>query len=346
MRTLLICLTILCLGWSALGADLGSQKRVNGLEVTEAVNGASSNQELRGFRVSSPAGTTYQTWWVTDTSHILISNAFSGKLMWDIDQDNDDVFYNYEFFPKAANLTIGRNANPWLGGYFSSLVQFGTSDGAHIATNNSTVTNLNIRPANQAAGSGITIGPGSNVGIGTNAPASLLHVQGGTIQFQQISTRTRVGGTYHVAPTPIFNAGVAATNIFTNYIPAHTLTNAGDTVRIELAGQMMNAAATTNRFQLTYGSEMVLDTGIVSLFSNTVYRIYGAITRSGNTTEIVDIGIQFAGLPVGAPYAFTNSVRLALQTNGVDTRLILQTTSLRDGSVTNLVGRLGYDPAP
>jgi hypothetical protein len=152
--------------------------------------------------------------------------------------------------------------------------------------------------------------------------------------------------TFHVTTTPMANAGVAATNLFTNYIPALRLTNNGDTAYIELAGQTMNAAATTNRFQVTYGSETTLDTGATSLFSNTVYRIYGAITRAGNTSQIVDIGIQFSGLGVGTPFFSTNFVKVTSQTNGIDTLLVLTTTSLRDGSVTNLVGRLKYDPAP
>jgi hypothetical protein len=108
----------------------------------------------------------------------------------------------------------------------------------------------------------------------------------------------------------------------------------------------MNAAATTNRFQLTYGSETALDTGATGPFSNTVYRIYGSITRSGNTSQIVDIGIQFSGLGVGTPWFSTNFVKATSQTNGINTLLVLTTTSLRDGSITNLVGRLKFDPAP
>lgn len=185
-----------------------------------------------------------------------------------------------------------------------------------------------------------------SVGVGTNSPAAAVHVNGGKIVFQQVGTPTAPGGLYHVASAPIANAGNAATNIFTNYIPAHTLTNNGDTVYIELAGQMMNAATTTNRLQVTYGSETVLDTGITSLFSNTVYRIYGAITRSGNTAQIVDIGIEFSGILAGTPYVKTNFVRNAVQTNGIDTKLILQNTCLANGSVTNLVGRLRYNPVP
>lgn len=247
-----------------------------------------------------------------------------------------------KFTVKADGSVTAAGATNQLTG----TVIFGSSSGSLIVSNNTATTNSNIRPNAQPAGSGLTIGPGGNVGIGTNTPRSGLHVVGGSIIVQPVGTPFRVGGTMAVNVTPIANAGVAATNISTNSITGHTLTNDNDRLTFEMNGQTMNAAATTNRFQVIYGSETLLDTGSTGFFSNTTYQVTGNIIRSGNASQVVTVGIKFSGLAVGSPFNMTNSVRASIQTNGINTPLTLAVTTLRNGSVTNLSTVLTYYPAP
>lgn len=116
-------------------------------------------------------------------------------------------------------------------------------------------------------------------------------------------------------------------------IPAHTLTNNGDCIMAEWHGVMASALANTNQFQIVYGSQTILDTGLLPA-SNTTFFARMKITRTGNTAQHTD-GYFRWGPGGGVSFAFTNTNLEIAQTNGIATTLALRGAARRVGAHTN-----------
>lgn len=318
-------------GGATISNSLSITSSGAGFQVTHRV-GHTNGTAVYRYHLGDDMGQTYSWQTVASTNRYLIQ------------RQNSDLDFPFMITRTGMKIGSGTLYTTNTGNMLIAAgdLAVGTGTGASAISNNAGATTITTSNSTASRITQRTAG----VGIGTNAPSALLHAVGGAILFQRASTPTMVGGTHHVNVSAIANAGTAATNVFTNYIPGNTLTNLGDTEYFEAAGQTMNAAATTNRWQVTYGSETVLDTGATGLFSNTTYRIEGSITRVGNTAQIVEIGIKFSGLGVGSPFNQTNNVVATVQTNGADMRLVVTVTSLRNGGVTNLMGRQRYFPSP
>jgi len=158
-------------------------------------------------------------------------------------------------------------------------------------------------------------------------------------------TNAIVGGTVHkiIGYFTNLNADITVfTNLATNTISGHTLTNNGDELRFYAAG---TALAGTNNWRIIYGSQTILDTGNqTNLTSN--YSIEGTITRTGNTEQFCNVIFQW-GPGAGVAWVFTNNLVYTSQTNGnAATGLSLQGSSRRVGGITNNYFRLDYLPMP
>lgn len=320
-----------------------------------------------------------------------------------------------------GDTTLGTSTNRTTN---AGPFHLGDGSGTFILSNNPTVTNLSVRPAAQAAGLGLTIGPGGNVGVNTNAPQRPLDIAGtmvagmgtasqptyaangttntgwyfpsanqvasthaglpgvnivgetlfrmrntmalawasgdpttqnadtsiirpvpGALVLTNLGTSAGavLGGTIAASNQVRASAGLSATNLATNNILAHTLTNNNDAVVYEAFGQMSNLLPGTNRFAIVYGSQTILDTG-AQTWSNTTYRVRATIVRTGNTAQAYNAEFEVGGVPVGSPFVLTNSAGTTVQTNGINTLLVLQTTSSANGALTNFANRLKLEP--
>jgi hypothetical protein len=137
--------------------------------------------------------------------------------------------------------------------------------------------------------------------------------------------------------------GIATlTNMNQFIVPAHTLTNNGDSIRWWIAGRTANALATTNNIAVIFGSEAVLDTGL-QIRSNCQWTATGTITRTGGTSQRIESTLWWPG--AGAASIATNYVIDIVQTNGIDTVLKVQAASRRVSVLTNMVFKVAYEPA-
>lgn len=129
------------------------------------------------------------------------------------------------------------------------------------------------------------------------------------------------------------NGSGTLTNLASITIPANTLTNTGDSIRADWGGRMANALANTNQFQLVYGSQVVLDTGLQRA-SNTVFKASAILTRTGPASQHVEATFVW-GPGGGVPFAETNVNLEISQTNGINNLFVLKGGALRPGAHTN-----------
>jgi hypothetical protein len=175
----------------------------------------------------------------------------------------------------------------------------------------------------------------------SNVLATNMAVRGGSG-----ASNAWVGGLVFYSASPIANPTSNGTPAFviSNAVSAHTLTNNGDTIRAQWFGRMPAALESTNQFQIVFGSQTILDTGLQTA-SNTAWQVELVMTRTGNTAQHCDAWLRW-GPGGGVPFAFTNVSVELVQTNGIQTGLYLLSTSTRQGGHTNTACRVYYEPAP
>src|SRR5207247_1008048 len=117
----------------------------------------------------------------------------------------------------------------------------------------------------------------------------------------------------------------------------------GDTVHLIGSGVMPAAAAETNQFQVTYGSQTPLDTGL-QIASNTTFRAECWITRTGQTSQHFEGRFEW-GPGGGVPFTVTNVNLELTQTNGIATLLALKGGARSLGAHTNNFFRVWYEAA-
>jgi len=181
--------------------------------------------------------------------------------------------------------------------------------------------------------------------IGSETKGTLYASSNLLVKAGQSVSNAWVGGLIYWSTTSFTNLNALATmsNLANVLIPAHVLTNNGDTIHAVWGGIMPNALINTNEFQIVFGSQTILDTGL-QIGSNTAFRAEAWITRTGNTAQHAEGRFEWG--PGGAvPFAFTNANLELAQTNGIDTSLALKGGARRGGAHTNNSFRVYYDPA-
>jgi hypothetical protein len=135
------------------------------------------------------------------------------------------------------------------------------------------------------------------------------------------------------------------TNLATFTLPAHALTNSGDTVEATWTGVYLSG---TNRFVMGFGS--ITNVVDVSGVTNGAavpagWRASLQITRTANTAQRVAAWIQF-NLGSGITYAYTNRLIDIAETNGIDNLIRLQGSAIRAGGITNNFLAVEFRPGP
>lgn len=196
------------------------------------------------------------------------------------------------------------------------------------------------------------LGTSPNADIRFHAGGGLSPVEIGRIDTNGLRLRVGqsvsnawVGGVMFVDTSSYTNCcnTTALTNMGQVVIPGNTLTNNGDVIRWQIAGQMANALATTNNVAVVFGSQDVLNTGL-QIASNRMWTATGTITRTGNTSQRVESTLHWPG--AGTFAIATNFVSTIAQTNGINTTLFVQGASRRGAVLTNMLLRVIYEPAP
>ena len=177
----------------------------------------------------------------------------------------------------------------------------------------------------------------------TNTP----YLSGGlTTAAGQSVSNVVVSGLMYRTTTLFTNLNGSGTlsNLGNVSIAGNVLTNAGSQVQAVWQGVMANSVANTQQFQIVFGSQTILDTGLQPA-SNSVFRAECWIIGTGSTAQRAFGHLEWgpSGLP-GTLFTFTNSAVNIVQSNGVPTILALKSGALRAGAHTNTSFRVYYEP--
>jgi len=193
--------------------------------------------------------------------------------------------------------------------------------------------------------SSVNIAGGQTNWVGMQVNGTLMADSNLLVSAGLSASNSWVGGTYWWSTAGFTNhtATAGLTNLATNIVSGNLLTNNGDAVHIQWRIKMANLVPNTNQFQIIYGSETVLDTGLLPS-SNSVCTADLWITRTGNTSQNAQGRLEW-GPGSGASYAYTNTNVELVQTNGIATIFQLRHGARRVGAVTNNWTRAWFDPA-
>lgn len=157
-------------------------------------------------------------------------------------------------------------------------------------------------------------------------------------------TNAQIGGA-------IFKSFLSFTNhstvgSFTNFanvtIPAHLLTNNGDTLRAYWGGKFLSG---TNQLQVGYGSQTnFMDSGAQTNGAASAWNAWATITRTGNTSQHIE-GEFYWNQGNGTPFSRTNFNAELAETNGIANALKLAGQAIRAGGITNNSFMVFYEPA-
>lgn len=253
-----------------------------------------------------------------------------------------------------TNAIGGRTMTVWIKGETATAsdrtVTFNAPSSANLrwnaATNGSLTFTANSNQYYTAVFTVVTNTTETNI-IATWVTTSPQPIRGSAILIAAGSGTSNavVAGLMYQSTTSFTNLNGSATlsNLANVTIPAHQLTNNGDFIEAKWDGVMPTGQASTNQFTIVYGSQTVLDTGLQTA-SNTVFRGWAKIKRTGNTSQHVDAYFEW-GPGNGVPFAFTNANLEIAQTNGIGTLLAMQNASRRVGAITNNNFEVYYQPA-
>lgn len=215
------------------------------------------------------------------------------------------------------------------------------------ATNSASVTNwINSRQPSDAILS-------NQVGLATQAFTNTVNPAVSNLTTTNVTVRTGastsnsfVGGTVYYTTVSFTNLNAAGTmsNLANVSIPAHSITNNGDTLIARWTGIMPAALANTNRFLITWGGTTVLDTGLM-VASNTMIRGELTVTRTGTSAQHVDAHFEW-GPGGGVPFVFTNANLETTIDTGTAQTIALQGGARRVGAHTNNYFRVEFRPGP
>lgn len=255
---------------------------------------------------------------------------------------------NSIFFPVGgteAGLTvtnlpgIGTNSFQILNTNGQAVIFSLTNNGITLVSSNQLVLGPQTNAVSENVAGGVTNW------IQTESKGTLYASSNLLVKAGQSTSNAWVGGTIWFDQNGWTNHSAAAglTNLATNIIAAHVLTNNGDSVHVMWRIKLADSAVNTNQFQIVYGSITVLDTGL-QLCSNSTCQADLWVTRTGNTAQHADARFEW-GPGSGAPFAFTNNNLELVQTNGIATIFQLKGGARRVGAHTNNWTRVWYDPA-
>lgn len=209
-----------------------------------------------------------------------------------------------------------------------------------------TLRSFNVLITNSLQGIGTGVNGIDNLVITNwlqvNGPQTNSHQNGIRVQAGGSGTNFYVGGTFYALNQGFTNriGDAALTNAASLVIPAHMLTNTSDTVEINISGSSQMATATTNQLKVLYGSETLLDSGLLG-YSNSAWRCQIFINRTGNSNQLCQATL-WGFMPSGATTNFNVGL---LQTNGINTTLQVQLASRKPGGITNDFINAKYWPA-
>ncbi len=160
------------------------------------------------------------------------------------------------------------------------------------------------------------------------------------------SSSNAIGGGKLFWSTTLFtnlNTAAALSNLANVTIAGNVLTNNGDVIHAKWGGVYTNTFVNTNQFQIVFGSQTILDTGLQPS-SNSVWFGEVWITRTGNTAQHAEAYFDW-GFGSGAPFGRTNVNLEIAQTNGINTTLALKGAARIAAAVTNNSFFVWYEPA-
>ena len=245
---------------------------------------------------------------------------------------------NYSLF--STSYWVPQPGGTFLTNWANAISNYVTS-----ATNSTSVTNwINSRqPADAKLTNYLGTGALTNT---VNAGVSNLYATNISVRAGVSTSNAFVGGTLYVVNTAYTNLNALSTlsNLANLSVPAHTITNNGDSLWATWGGIFPVATANTNQFQIVFGATTILDTGL-QISSNCSFRASCQIYRTATSAQHAEGHFEW-GPGGGVPWAYTNSnLEMAVDTGAAQT-LALKGAARRVGAHTNNSFMIEYKPAP
>lgn len=157
----------------------------------------------------------------------------------------------------------------------------------------------------------------------------------------------KVGGTIFSYNTDAGNSTTTETDLYTDTIPANTLSTNKDKLEARYAGEMVNSATATRQLRVYFGGTAIFDTGTLSLSAASDWDIDVFIIRVSSSVVRYSVKLNLTGASLSA-YANVGELTGLTLSNANTLKITGQAAGV--GAVTNdIVGRLGtvdWKPAP
>jgi hypothetical protein len=346
-----------------LGSFIGAGEHNDILGKYNVIGGGSNNNILgtNGSHNVIVGGSQNDVGIGASSSQIVAYNFIGGGLA-----NDTTIGADYSVISGGRGNLIGDNSTNSViaGGAFNTVASIGNRKFGSIIGGERNTVDANYGfivggASNSVTGGGLaepcgvighrqTNGVANSLKLGMGLQSNFVHMTTAATTNQGLlrvgngraSAYSSVGGIFTNVSTPVASAGASETNLITVTIPAHALTNNGDSFTFRTSGRFA-ATANAKDLKVVYGSETILDTSS-QIVNSGAWTFEGEIIRTGNTSQSVNAEFHGAGVTL-----FTTAASLDLaQTNGINTVFKVTSTAAGDGDVTNRTMTVWLWPAP
>jgi hypothetical protein len=269
-------------------------------------------------------------WKPTNTFVFTVTNPTAGQVL---------KFNSVSYAAGVATVILTNDVDS-TGGLATNANQFGASVTLTLKDYPYT-TNMTDFATSRV--NSIIVSNNSYVFVGA---VSNLFTTNATTRLGSSTSNSWIGGRVYVDINKRTNLPSATiwTNLAVFTVPAHSLTNNGDTITADWVGNMLSG---TNKFFVGYGSiTNVLDlTGLTNGHPLASWNLKLRIIRTASTEQRVFAEWQTSP-GFGIQYFYTNRVVTLTETNGIDTLIRLQCSANKFGSITNDFMSVTFEPGP
>jgi len=172
----------------------------------------------------------------------------------------------------------------------------------------------------------------------TTAEAGVIEYNGTHYRTKGSGLRVADGGVIADFYTDAANVSTSETALYSYTTPANTLANDGEKIEFKYAVDLSDITA-TNRIKVTFGGNIIGDTGGLTISATGAAIVTGWIVRTSSTTvrSYVSVTTQNASAPVYTSYVYTTGLTLS-STNAL---LLTGTAAGAGGGSGDITGKLG-----
>ena len=172
----------------------------------------------------------------------------------------------------------------------------------------------------------------------TTAEAGVIEYNGTHYRTKGSGLRVADGGVIADFYTDAANVSTSETALYSYTTPANTLANDGEKIEFKYAVDLSDITA-TNRIKVTFGGNIIGDTGGLTISATGAAIVTGWIVRTSSTTvrSYVSVTTQNASIPAFTAYTYTTGLTLS----GTNALLLTGQAAGAGGGSGDITGKLG-----